>query len=49
MPSGVAGIAETEEWPEFDPKYFAQKVRVFRSLTPYVTAIVVAGVRASLQ
>jgi hypothetical protein len=46
LPSGIAGISETEERPELDPKYFAQKVRVFRSLTPYVTAIVDAGVRA---
>ena len=47
LPSGVAGISETDRPSELDPEYFARKVRTFLFLTEYVTEIVRAGVRRS--
>ena len=45
LPSGIAGISETDNRPELDPDYFARKVKTFQFLTAYVTEIIRAGVR----
>jgi hypothetical protein len=45
LPSGIAGISESDNPSELDPDYFARKVKTFQFLTPYVTEIVRAGVR----
>jgi|ERR1700730_10150178 hypothetical protein len=45
LPSGIAGISETDNPSELNPDYFARKVKTFQFLTPYVTEIVRAGIR----
>lgn len=45
LPSGIAGISESDNLPELDPDYFARKVKTFLFLTAYITEIIRCGVR----